>query len=188
VTESTGRVGRNGAWRKTVRRSSNTARGQPDARSPTMSAPEPSDPVSAGAEAAGLLEEACRSTPEAAGSLQLAVVRGLALDIERELDALARSAGEDAAAPDLLTEAALLCADLANLAACNVPELPPDAAPRAAAAARLAAGAVRTLRPLIETGSGNLDREHAANLLRDVRGAAWRAEFAARLVDGESSS
>jgi hypothetical protein len=160
---------------------------------PAVSAPEPSDPVSAGAHAAGLLEEACRSTPGSAGSLRLAVVRDLALDIKRELDALARSAGEEvAAAPDLLTEAALRCADLANLAACNVPELPPDAAPRAATAARLAAGAVHDLRSLIETDSGDLDEEHAENLLRDVRSAAWRAEFAVRLVDGfldgESSS
>jgi hypothetical protein len=152
--------------------------------------PELSDPVSAGARAAGLLEEACRS--EAAGSLRLAVVRDLALDIKRELDALARSAGEDASAPDLLTEAALRCADLANLAACNVPELPPDAAPRAATAARLAAGAVRDLRSLMETDSRDLNEEHAENLSRDVRSAAWRAEFALRLVDGflneESSS
>jgi hypothetical protein len=149
----------------------------------------PSDPVSAGARAAGLLEEACR--PETAGSLRLAVVRDLALDIKWELDALARSAGEDAA-PDLLTEAALRCADLANLAACNVPELPPDAAPRAATAARLAAGAVHDLRSLVETDSRDLNDEHAENLSRDVRSAAWRAEFAVRLVDGfldgESSS
>jgi hypothetical protein len=155
-----------------------------------MSAPEPSDPVSAGARAAGLLEEACR--PEAAGSLRLAVVRDLALDIKRELDALARSAGEDAAAPDLLTEAALRCADLANLAACNIPELPPDAAQRAVTAARLAAGAVHDLRSLVETNSRDLNEEHTENLLRDVRSAAWRAEFALRLVDGfldaESSS
>jgi hypothetical protein len=142
-----------------------------------MSAPE--DPVSAGARAAGLLEEACRS--ESADSLRFAVVRDLALDIERGLDALARS--EDAAEPDLLAEAALRCADLANLAACNAPELPPDEAPRAIAAARLAAGAVRDLRPLVEAGSGDLEAEHAGNLIRDVRSAAWRAEFAARLVD-----
>ena len=151
-----------------------------------MSAPE--DPVSAGARAAGLLEEACRSASESADSLRFAVVRDLALDIERGLDALARSG--DAAAPDLLAEAALRCADLANLAACNAPELPPDAAPRAVAAARLAAGAVRDLRSLVE--GGDPDEEHAGNLLRDLRSAAWRAEFATLLVDeppgGESST
>ena len=152
-----------------------------------MSAPEPPDPVSAGARAARLLEAACRSA--AANSLQLEVVRDLALDIGRELDALASLAREDDA-PDVLAEAALHCADLANLAACNAPELPPDAAPRAAAAARLAAGAVRDLRSLVE--GGDPDEEHAGNLLRDLRSAAWRAEFATLLVDeppgGESST
>jgi hypothetical protein len=141
-----------------------------------MSAPEPSDPVSAGVRAARLLEEACRSA--AANSLQLEVVRDLALDIGRELDALAGLARESDAR-DVLTEAALHCADLANLAACNAPELPPDAASRAAVAARLAAGAVRDLRSLVEDG----DEEHPANLLKDLRSAAWRAEFATLLVD-----
>ena len=150
-----------------------------------MSAPEPSDPVSAGGWAAGLLAEACR--PGSASFLQLRVVRDLALDIGRQLDALARLAREDTA-PDVFAEAALRCADLANLAACNVSELPPDAAPRATAAVRLAAGAVRDLRSLVETDSRDLDEEQAGNLLRDVRGAAWRAEFAARLVDGSVDS
>jgi hypothetical protein len=136
----------------------------------------PADPVSAAARAASLLEEACRS--EATDSLRFAVVRDLALDIERGLDVLV-----GAVAPDLLAEAALRCADLANLAACSAPDLPPDEATQAVAAARLAAGAVRDLRPLIEAGSGDLDAEHAGNLLRDARSAAWRAEFAARLVD-----
>jgi hypothetical protein len=175
-----GTVRRNGAWRTTFRRSSNALRGRPDPRGPTMSTLEPSDPVSAGVRAAGLLEEACRATPvSAAASLRLGVVRDLAQDTGRQLDVLAR---EDAA-PDILTEAALHCADLANLSACNAPGLPPDAAPLAAAAARLAAGAVRALRPLIETSSGNLDEDHAGNLLKDVRAATWRAEFADRLVD-----
>ena len=152
-----------------------------------MSAPEPPDPVSAGARAARLLEAACRSA--AANSLQLEVVRDLALDIGRELDALAGLARENDAR-DVLTEAALHCADLANLAACNVPELPPAAATRAAVAARLAAGAVRDLRSLVE--AGDPDEEHPENLLRDLRSAAWRAEFATLLVDeppgGVSSS
>ncbi len=143
-----------------------------------MSEPGSSDPMSAGARAAVLLEEACR--PGSASSLQLEVVRELALDLRRQLDALAR----EAAAPDVLAEAALRCADLANLAACNVPQVPPDVAPRAVTAARLAAGAVHDLRSLVEAHSGDLDEEHAGNLLRDARGAAWRAEFAARQVDG----
>jgi hypothetical protein len=152
-----------------------------------MSAPEPPDPVSAGARAAGLLEEACRSA--AANSLQLEVVRDLALDIGRELDALAGLVRENGA-PDVLAEAALHCADLANLAACNAPELPRDAAPRAAVAAHLAAAAVRDLRSLVE--GGDPDEERVGNLLRDLRSAAWRAEFATLLVDeppgGESST
>jgi hypothetical protein len=143
-----------------------------------VSASEPPDPVSAGARAARLLEEACRSA--AASSLQLEVVRNLALDIERELEALAGLARE-IDAPDVLAEAALHCADLANLAACNAAELPPAAAPRAATAARLAAGAVHDLRSLVE--AGDPDEEHAANLLRDLRSAAWRAELAASLVE-----
>jgi hypothetical protein len=150
-----------------------------------MKAPEPLDPVSAGARAAGLLEGACRPPAEFANSLQLEAVRDLALDIGRQLDALASLAREDAA-PDILAEAALRCADLANLAACNVAELPPEEAPRAIEAARLAAGAVRDLRSLVEVDSGDPDEEHAANALRDVRSAAWRAEFAARQVDGLS--
>src|SRR3712207_7798593 len=52
--------------------------------------------------------------------------------------------------------------------------LPPAAAPRAAVAARLAAGAVRDLRSLVE--GGDPAEEHPANLLRDLRSAAWRAE------------
>jgi hypothetical protein len=143
-----------------------------------MSAPEPPGPVSAGARAARLLEEACRSA--AASSLQLEVVRDLALDIGRELDALGRLARE-MNAPDVMAEAALHCADLANLAACNAPELPPDTAPRAVTAARLAAGAVRDLRSLVE--AGDQGEEHPENLLRDLRSAAWRAEFATQLVD-----
>jgi len=128
-----------------------------------------------------VLEEACRSA--AANSMQLEVVRDLALDIGRELDALADLARETSA-PDVIAEAALHCADLANLAACNAPELPPDTAPRAVTAARLAAGAVRDLRSLVERGGP--DEEHAGNPLRDLRGAAWRAECATLLVDGRA--
>jgi hypothetical protein len=133
--------------------------------------------VSDGVRAAALLEEACRSSEAA----RLEIVRDLAQDIGRQLDALA----DLEAAPDVLAEAAICCADLANLAACNAPDLPPDAARQAAAAARLAAGAVvDSLGPTVETASEDLDEEHAGNLLRDVRSAAWRARFAARLVEG----
>ncbi len=114
--------------------------------------------------------------------MQLEVVRDLALDIRRQLGALA-SLAREGAAPDVLAEAALRCADLANLAACNASKLPPERAARALAAARLAAGAVRNLRSLVEAHSGHPE-EHAGNLLRDVRSAAWRAEFACRQADG----
>lgn len=130
-----------------------------------------------------MLEGACRPSAESANPLQLEVVRGLALDIGRQLGALAGLAREDAA-PDILAEAALRCADLANLAACNVSKLPPEEAPRAVAAARLATGAVRDLRSLVEVDSGEPGEDSVENVLRDVRSAVWRAEFAARQVDG----
>jgi hypothetical protein len=150
-----------------------------------MNAPEPSDPVSYGVRAANLLEEACRLAPGSAKAPQLQVVRVLALDIGRQLDALAGLTREEVT-PDVLAEAALCCADLANLAACNAPDLPPDAAPHAAEAARLAARAVGALGPMVEAGSGDPGTEHAGNLLRDMRSAAWRAGFASRLVEGPS--
>jgi hypothetical protein len=81
-----------------------------------------------------------------------------------------------------LLEEAICCADLANLAACNAPDLPPDAAPRANEAALLAAGAVEALGSMVEAGSAGLEAEHAENLLRDARSARWRAEFATRLA------
>jgi hypothetical protein len=137
------------------------------------------DPFSAGIRAAKSLEAACRPSAGPANSLQLEVVRDLALDIGRQLEVLAGLEN----APDLLAEAALRCADLANLAVCNVSELPPEKTPRAVEAARLATGAVRDLRSLVEAECGDPDEEHAGNLLRDVRSAAWRAEFAARQVE-----
>jgi hypothetical protein len=129
-----------------------------------------------------LLAEACRPSEGSASSLQLEVVRDLALDLRRQLGALADLAREDAA-PDVLAEAALRCADLANLAACNASKLPPERAPRALAAARLAAGAVRDLRSVVEASSGDPEEEHLENVLRDVRSAAWRSEFAGRQAD-----
>jgi hypothetical protein len=138
---------------------------------------ETSDKISDGLRAATLLEEACRSAPQNAARIE--VVRGLALDLRQQLAALSELGD---AAPDVLAEAAICCADLANLAACNAPDLPPDAAPRATEAALLAAGAVEALGPMVEAGSAGLEAEHAENLLRDARSAAWRAGFAARLA------
>ncbi len=138
---------------------------------------ETSGPISDGLRAATLLEEACRPAPQNAARIE--VVRGLALDLRRQLAALSELGD---AAPDVLAEAAICCADLANLAACNAPDLPPDAAPRATEAALVAAGAVEALGPMVEAGSAGLEAEHAENLLRDARSARWRAGFAARLA------
>jgi len=144
---------------------------------------ETSGPISKGVRAATLLEEACRSAQGSPKVPRMEVVRELALDLRRQLELLSDLAQEDAT-PDVLTEAALCCADLANLAACNVPDLPPDAATRVTEAARLAAGTVGALAPIVESGSGDLDAGHAENLLRDVRSAGWRATFATRIADG----
>ena len=88
---------------------------------------ETSGPISDGVRAAALLEEACRSAQGSLKAQRIEVVRELALDLGRQLEALSDLAREDAT-PDVLTEAAISCADLANLAACNVPDLPLDAA------------------------------------------------------------
>jgi len=138
---------------------------------------ETSGPISDGLRAATLLEEACRPAPPNAAKIE--VVWGLALDLGQQLAALSELGY---AAPDVLAEAAICCADLANLAACNAPDLPPDAAPRATEAALLAAEAVEALSSMIEAQSAGLEAEHAENLLRDARSARWRAGFAARLA------
>ena len=136
-------------------------------------------PAEAGALAAGLLVESCRTTSD--GSLSLEVVRDLALDLERRLAALSLP-GEDHP-PDSLVEAALACADLATLAACNLSVLSEDGdEPLAAAAVHLAAGAARALAVLVEARAGSLDGTHAENALRDARGALWRADLAVRQI------
>lgn len=136
-------------------------------------------PADAGALAAGLLVEACRTPSN--GYPSLGVVRDLALDLERRLDAL--SCPEDQQ-PDSLVEAALACADLATLAACNLLGLPEDRGPLAAAAVQLSAGAARALAILVEARAGSLlDEAHAESTLRDARGALWRAGLAARQIE-----
>jgi hypothetical protein len=131
-------------------------------------------PADAGALAAGLLADACR--PHSENSLRLEVVKDLALDLGRRLEVLA---GEVFAA-DSLVEAALACADLATLAACNLSALPDGDRPRAAAAVHLAAGATRALIPLVESKAGTLEEAYAENTLRDARSAGWRADLAVR--------
>ena len=129
-------------------------------------------PADAGALAAGLLVDACR--PHSESSLRLEVVRDLALDLGHRLEILA---GEDTST-DSLIEAALACADLATLAACNLPALPDNDRPLAAAAVHLAAGTTRALISLVESEAGTLDEYHAENTLRDARSAGWRADLA----------
>jgi hypothetical protein len=133
-------------------------------------------PADAGALAAGLLVDACG--PHAENSLRLEVVRDLALDLRRRLENLAK----DDSATDSLVEAALACADLATLAACNLPAVPDRKMPLATAAVHLAAGATRALIPLVEWEAGTLDEAHAENTLRDARSALWRADLAVRQI------
>ena len=133
-------------------------------------------PAEAGALAAGLLADACR--PHAEGSLRLEVVRDLALDLGRRLEGLA---AEDGAA-DSLVEAALACADLATLAACNLTALPDGDRPIATAAVHLAAETTLALIPLVEAEAVTLEEPRAENTLRDARSARWRADLAVRQI------
>jgi ABC-type hemin transport system ATPase subunit len=134
-------------------------------------------PADAGVLAAGLLADACG--PYSETSLRLEVVRDLALDLGRRLEVLAR---EDFAA-DSLVEAALACADLATLAACNVPALPDGDRHLAAAATHLAAGTTRAIITLVEGEAGSLDGSYAENTLRDARSALWRADLAVKQIE-----
>jgi len=129
-------------------------------------------PAEAGTLAAGLLADSCR--PHAEGSLRLEAVRDLALDLGRRLETLA---GEDYAA-DSLVEAALACADLATLAACNLSALSDSDRPLATAAVHLAAGTTLALIPLVEAEAVTLEEPRAENMLRDARSARWRADLA----------
>jgi hypothetical protein len=135
-------------------------------------------PADAGALAAGLLAESCLTASD--GSPNLDVVRDLALDLKRKLDALSHPEDQQ---PDSLVEAALACADLATLAACNLSGLPEDGELLAAAAVHLSAGATRSLAVLVEAGVGTLDEAHAENTRRDARGALWRADLAVRQIE-----
>jgi hypothetical protein len=118
--------------------------------------------------------EACQAGPE--NSLRLEVVSSLALDLGRRLETLAR---DDSAGS--LVEAALACADLATLAACNLQALS-DNGPLATAAVHLAAGTTRALIPLVELEAA-MDEPGADNTLRDARSARWRADLAVQQVE-----
>lgn len=137
-------------------------------------------PLRGAALAAGLLEEAWSLPQPEAPSLRAGVTRELARSLRGELEALA--AMVDGPSPvDDESEGALRAADVANLAAASLDELPEENARTAAAAAHLAAGAARALCALVvEAGPG---AEHAEYVLKDARGAAWRAGLAARQAD-----
>lgn len=140
-------------------------------------------PLHGAALAAGLLENAC--APGLDGALRCEVVRDLARDLKEELEALSACTSEETSAASLeVVEGALRAADVANLAASALPELPYSRVPEAAAAAHLAAGAARALVALAGAAA-NISSEtgHAQNALKDVRGAAWRARLAAGQVD-----
>ncbi len=135
-----------------------------------------------GAAAAELLGRACEIASESESSAQLEVVRELAEDLRLLLAALP-PATEGEASPHLLAEGALRCADLANLAACNTPELPEEKRAEGAAAVHLAAGAARALGLLAESGTAALEETPAEYVRRDARSAGWRAALAIRQVE-----
>ena len=119
--------------------------------------------VSAGVLAAELLVGACGPGDD----LHARTVRGLAEDLGRVLSAFS-------GAP---VEAALACADLATLAACNISAMPEEGRPAAVAATHLAAGTARALVALAEAGLDGSDAPYAA---KDVRSAGWKADLAVR--------
>jgi hypothetical protein len=154
------------------------AAGEDQQKAAEGSHPQPSTaPLHGAALAAGLLKSAC--APGAGDPLRLEVIRTLAWDLSEELEALAGLTDDEAIA----VEGALRAVDVANLAACTVPELLEAGASQAAAATYLAAGAVRALCTLAEAGVGDARGEYEQNILKDARGAAWRARFAVRQVD-----
>ncbi len=129
------------------------------------------DAASTGVSAARLLVEACGD----GDGLLARAVRDLAEDLRRGLRPLS-----GAGTADSLVEAALACADLATLAACNVATLPHRDGPSAVAATHLAAGAARALVALGEAEFGDPNEAYARNALRDLRSAGWKADLAVR--------
>ncbi|CAN5901331.1 hypothetical protein BH23ACT11_BH23ACT11_20920 [soil metagenome] len=135
--------------------------------------------VEAGILAAKLLEHACVSALESLHSLQLETVRELAGDLNSSLREMSRTNSEVDSPAELLTETALRCADLANLAACNIRQLPVTVQPDAVASVYLAAGTVKACGAMVEM------RENPTTglndyILRDIRSATWRADLAVR--------
>ena len=136
-------------------------------------------PLRGAALAAGLLEEAC-TLPGPEPPLRSEVTRELARSLRAELEALAGAVGGTSPV-DAGVEGALRAADVANLAAAYLDELPEENARTAVAAAHLAAGAARAICALV--GGTGMGGERAEYVLKDARGAAWRAGLAARQAD-----
>ena len=135
-------------------------------------------PLHAAALAAGLLAEAWHPGPEPP-SRRASVTRDLALGLRVDLEELAGPHDADTSL-NATVEGALRAADVSNLAAASLADLPEANARRAAAAAHLAAGAARALCALIgEAGAGG----RAGYASKDARSAAWRAGLAARQAD-----
>jgi hypothetical protein len=137
----------------------------------------------AAARAARLLEEVCRGAPGVCGpgSPRFAVTADLSGEVAGLLGALDEEGGVGSA--DRLAEAALLAADVASLAACVLPDVPEESVHRLSAAVHLAAGSARSLGALCEEEARSLEGEHAGNVLRDARGAAWKSAFAVRQAE-----
>lgn len=125
-----------------------------------------------------MLDEAW--TAPGTSPLRAEVVRNLARGLKGDLEAPGGIEGEVAA--DLLVDGALRAADVANLAASSLEDLPEESV--TVAAAHLAAGASRALcalaRPAIES---ELDGDHAEYALKDIRSAGWRSRFAVRQTE-----
>ena len=149
-----------------------------DRSNPTGDAPDPAtNPLRGAALAAGLLETSFAQGP--GSPLRLDVLRTLARDLRVELEALAELADRETA----VVEGALRAADVANLAASALPELPESRASEVAASAHLAAGAARALHALAEADATRRAGDRERSTLKDARGVAWRARHATRQVD-----
>ena len=148
-----------------------------DRSNPTEGSPDPSSgPLRGAALAVRLLEASCAQAP--GDPLRLDVLQTLARDLRVEIEALAELEGRETA----MIEGALRAADVANLAASALPELPESHAPEIAASAHLAAGAARALHALAEAVA-RAPGGRESSTLKDARGVAWRAQLAARQVD-----
>ena len=132
--------------------------------------------------AADLLESACTSALASHDSPQLEVVRDLAGDLKSSPRETNELTTQSSSSLELLTEAALRCADLANLAACNVSQFPEEHRSLAIAAVHLASGTVKALDALAEAEVARSGLSNTADVSRDLRLAGWRADLAVRQV------